>query len=80
MKISDLRARVAQWEAADAAISKGKSYTIDGLTYYRQDAEQVRAMLDYWTRRLAAVMRGGGRGSIRREPGIIDDIGGGKLC
>ena len=78
MKIADIRAHVAQWEAADAAISKGKSYTIDGLTYYRQDAEQVRQNLEYWTRRLAAVMRGGG--SIRREPGIIDDIGGCHLC
>lgn len=79
MRLEQLRAHVALWEAADAAISKGKSYTIDGLTYYRQDAEQVRAMLDYWTRRLAAAMRGRG-GSIRREAGIIDDFGGCKLC
>lgn len=79
MRLEQLRAHVAQWEAADLAISKGKSYTLDGISYTRQDAEQVRAMLDYWTRRLAAAMRGRG-GSIRREAGIIDDIGGGKLC
>lgn len=79
MRLEQIRAHVAQWEAADLAISKGKSYTIDGLTYYRQDAEQVRAQLAYWTRRLAAAMRGRG-GSIRREAGVIDDIGGCHLC
>ena len=78
MRLEDIRAHVERWEAADLAISRGKSYTIDGLTYYRQDAEQVRAQLDYWTRRLAQAMRG--RGSIRRETGIIDDIGGCNLC
>lgn len=78
MRLEDIRAHVERWEAADLAISRGKSYTIDGLTYYRPDAEQVRAQLDYWTRRLAAAMRG--RGSIRRENGIIDDVGGCKLC
>lgn len=78
MRLEDIRAHVERWEAADLAISRGKSYTIDGLTYYRTDAEQVRAQLDYWTRRLAQAMRG--RGSIRRENGIIVDIGGCKLC
>ena len=79
MRLEEIRAHVAQWEAADAAISKGKAYTIDGMSYTRQEAEQVRAMLDYWTRRLAAAMRGRG-GSIRREAGIIDDFGGCHLC
>ena len=78
MRLEEILAHVERWEAADLAISRGKSYTIDGLTYYRQDADQVRAQLDYWTRRLAQAMRG--RGSIRRETGIIDDIGGCKLC
>lgn len=78
MRLEDIRAHVERWEAADLAISRGKSYTIDGLTYYRQDADQVRAQLDYWTRRLAQALRG--RGSIRRETGIIDDFGGCKLC
>lgn len=79
MRLEEIRAHVERWEAADLAISRGKSYTIDGLTYYRQDADQVRAQLDYWTRRLAAAMRGRSS-SIRRETGIIDDIGGRKLC
>lgn len=79
MRLEDIRAHVERWEAADAAISKGKAYTIDGLTYHRQDAEQVRAQLDYWTRRLAQALRGRST-SIRRETGIIDDFGGCKLC
>lgn len=79
MRLEDIRAHVERWEAADLAISRGKSYTIDGLTYYRTDAEQVRAQLDYWTRRLAQALRGRGS-SIRRETGIIDDLGGPHLC
>lgn len=79
MRLEEIRAHVERWEAADLAISRGKSYTIDGISYYRQDAEHVRAQLDYWTRRLAQALRGRGS-SIRRETGIIDDIGGCKLC
>lgn len=79
MTIDQIRQHVEAWEKADLAISKGKSYTIDGLTYYRPDAEQVRENLDYWQRRLLAALKGG-RGSIRREQGIIDDFGGCKPC
>lgn len=77
MTIDQLKAHVARWEAADLAIAKGKSYTIDGMTYTRQDADRVREQLEYWTRRLAACLRG--RGSIRRQTARIDDIGGCKL-
>lgn len=77
MKIDEIRAHVERWQAADLAIAKGKSYTIDGLTYTRQDAEAVRAQLDYWTRRLAFALRAGG--GIRRQTARVVEYGG-KLC
>lgn len=75
MTIEEIRKQLDAWEAADRAISKGKSYTIDGLTYYRQDAAEVRKAVDYWTKRLLAVMRRG-RGSIRRQQTIFHEVGG----
>ena len=74
MTIEEIRKQLDAWEAADRAISKGKSYTIDGLQYNRQDAAEVRKAVDYWTKRLLAVMRRGG--SIRRQQTIFHDVGG----
>lgn len=72
MKISDIKAHLAKWEAADLAISRGKSYTVDGLTYTRQDASAVRDQLDYWRMRLAMAMRGG-RGCATFRPVVSLD-------
>lgn len=74
MTIEEIRKQLDAWEAADRAISKGKSYTIDGLTYEKQDASEVRKAVEYWTKRLLAVMRRGG--SIRRQQTIFHDVGG----
>lgn len=74
MTITEIRQHIAKWEAADQAVSRNKSYTVDNLTYTRQDAEQIRAMIDYWTRRLAAALAAG-KGSIRREQGVIKEWG-----
>lgn len=74
MTIEEIRKQLDAWEAADRAISKGKSYTIDNLTYDRQDAAEVRKAIEYWTKRLLAVMRRGG--SIRRQQTIFHDVGG----
>lgn len=42
------------WLAADAAIARNKSYTVDGLTVTRQDAETIRKQIAYWEKILAA--------------------------
>lgn len=59
MKIEQLRALIDKYEAASAAIARNKSYTIDGLTYTRQDAAAIRSQLDALYSRLACLMRGG---------------------
>lgn len=63
MTVDELRAQIDRWEAALTSVSRGKSYTIDGLTYYRQDASVIQAQLDRLYARLACVMR---RGSCTR--------------
>lgn len=77
MKIQEIREHLARWEAASDAIAKGKSYTIDGLTYYRQDADRVREMLDYWTKRLAGALRIA-RGGVSVQQGATRDLG--SIC
>lgn len=59
MTITELRAQIDKYEAASAAIARNKSYTIDGLTYYRQDAAAIQSQLDSLYARLACIMRGG---------------------
>ena len=59
MTITELRAQIDKWEAASAAVAAGKSYTVDGLTYVRQDAASIAARLEALYSRLACVLRGG---------------------
>lgn len=59
MTVDELRVQIDRWEAAAAAVARSKSYTIDGLTYYRQDAAAIQAQLDRLYARLACVLRGG---------------------
>lgn len=66
MTVDELRAQIDRWEAASLAVSRGKSYTIDGLVYTRQDASAIQAQLDRLYARLACVLRGGG--CIRVSP------------
>lgn len=72
MKLSEIKAHLEKWEAADLAISRGKSYTIDGLTYYRQDAQAVRDQLEYWRLRCALLLRKG-RGGATFRPAVCLD-------
>lgn len=60
MRIDELRENIEKWEAAADAVSRNKAYTVDGLTYYRQDASAIQAQLDRLYARLACVLRGGG--------------------
>lgn len=59
MKISEIRADIAKWEAAATAVSSNKAYSIDGVSYTRQDLSAIEATLQGLYSRLACVMRGG---------------------
>lgn len=59
MKISELRADIAKWEAAANAVSSNKSYMIDGVSYTRQDLAAIETTLQGLYSRLACVSRGG---------------------
>lgn len=59
MTVDELRAQIDKWEQASVAVSRGKSYTIDGLVYTRQDVSAIQGQLDRLYARLACLLRGG---------------------
>ena len=59
MTVDELRAQIDRLETAAATVSRNKSYTIDGLTYTRQDLVSIQSRLDALYSRLACVLRGG---------------------
>lgn len=77
MRIEEIREHMEKWQAADLAVSRSKSYTIDGLVYTRQDAQAIRDQINYWAQRLAAVLRGGC--GVRRQAARVIEYGGRPL-
>lgn len=56
MLIEQIKEHLEKWLEADLAVTRGKSYTIDGLTYTRQDAAVIRDQIEYWEKRLRYAM------------------------
>lgn len=56
MTANEIRIKLRNWQDAADAITKNKSYTIDGLTVTKQDAETVQKQIEYWSGRLAALL------------------------
>lgn len=66
---SQAQARLDDWLAADAAVSRGQSYSIEGRSMTRADAKTIRENIVFWdgqVRRLS----GNGRGGVRVRLGV----------
>ena len=66
---SQAQARLDDWLAADAAVSRGQAYSIEGRSMTRADAKTIRENIVFWdgqVRRLA----GGSSGGIRVRRGV----------
>ena len=78
MTVNEIREHLRGWIEADKAIMRGKSYTIDGLTYTRQDASTIREQINYWSALLKSAM---GRGSVSvRYAAPLDGFFWGRRC
>lgn len=42
------------WIAADLAVAKGQSYSMNGRTLTLANAKEIREQIQYWERRVAA--------------------------
>lgn len=46
--LSQAEAQLQLWLDADAAVSKGQSYTINNRSWTYADADVITAKIDYW--------------------------------
>ncbi len=56
MSITATQAQAAldAWIAADLAVAKGQSYTMNGRSLTLANAKEIREQIQYWERRVAA--------------------------
>lgn len=56
MSITATQAQTAldAWVAADLAVAKGQSYTMNGRSLTLANAKEIREQIQYWERRVAA--------------------------
>lgn len=52
MTLEEAQAHYDSWIAADTAIQKGQSYSIDGLSLSRVDADLITAKINFWQRKV----------------------------
>lgn len=53
--VSQAQAALDAWVAADLAVAKGKSYSMNGRTLSLADVKDIRDQIQYWERRVAAL-------------------------
>jgi len=59
------------WLAADLAVAQNQAYTVQGRSFTKAHAAEIRANLDYWERRVVELSRGPSRGP-RVRYGVTD--------
>lgn len=57
MSITTTTAQTAldAWVAADLAVAKGQSYSMNGRSLTMSNAKEIREQIQYWERRLATL-------------------------
>lgn len=57
MSITTTTAQTAldAWIAADLAVAKGQSYSMNGRSLTMSNAKEIREQIQYWERRLATL-------------------------
>jgi hypothetical protein len=66
--LQQAQARLDDWIAADAAVARNQSYSINGRALTRADAGKIRENIDYWDRKVREIEA---RGAGGRRPRYI---------
>ncbi len=56
MTLDDAQAQYDVWLKADTAISKGQSYSVDGLSLSRVDASMITQKLNFWQKKINEII------------------------
>ena len=54
LNLSTARAALTAWIAADLAVAKGQSYSMNGRSLTLANVREIREQIHYWERRVAA--------------------------
>ena len=57
--LAQAEAKLAIWLAADDAVSKRQSYTVDGQAYTAADAGEITRKIIFWDKQVKRLSRGG---------------------
>ena len=73
MSITSTQAQTAlnAWIAADLAVAKGQSYSMNGRSLTLANAKEIREQIQYWERRVLAFIN---NGSGSNQPASLADF------
>lgn len=54
MTLTQAQTALDAWIAADLAVAKGQSYTMNGRSLTLANAKEIREQIQYWERRVSA--------------------------
>ena len=60
ISLAQAQTQLNLWLEADAAVSRGQEYSIDGKTLKRADAQVITTKIDYWKNEVRKAQQGGG--------------------
>ncbi len=66
MTLEEAQAILDKWIAADGAISKGQSYSVDGLSLTRVDASMITEKINFWQKKVNEIVDQ----DSGRQPGV----------
>lgn len=55
INLTTAQAALNAWIAADSAVSKGQSYTMNGRTITLANIKEIREQIQYWERRVVSL-------------------------
>ena len=73
MSITSTQAQTAldAWIAADLAVAKGQSYSMNGRSLTLANSKEIREQIQYWERRLLAFSN---TGNTNNQPAALADF------
>lgn len=57
--LAQAEAKLAEWLAADTAVTSGQAYSISGRSLTRSNAREIRENIIFWDKQVKRLARGG---------------------
>lgn len=57
--LTQAQSKLAEWLAADSAVAQNQAYTINGKSFTRSNAAEIRRNIDFWNGMVQKLSRSG---------------------